>query len=107
MSSNPRHAWRFFTNHFEVLLYIGRHPNARLSTISDEVGITERAAHRILNHLVEEGYVDVTKLGRRNHYTLRPGTTLRHRANQNVPVRALLDIVNPLARDLYGDEPEG
>ena len=104
MSSNGKPDWQFFTNHFEILLYVARHPDARLRTIAEEVLITERAAHRILGQLIEEGYVSVTKTGRRNHYRLTPGTTLRHRANQAVPIQPLLDLVNPLAQDLHADE---
>ena len=61
MSSNGKPEWQFFTNHFKILLYVARHPDARLRTIADEVLITERAAHRILGQLIEEGYVTVTK----------------------------------------------
>jgi len=91
--------WRFFTNHFEVLLYIGRHPDARLRTVAEAVGITEWASHRILSQLAAEGYVTVSRVGRRNHYRITPGTTLRHPANADVPLQALIDIVNPLAHD--------
>ena len=101
VSANGRSEWRFFTNHFEVLLYVARHPDARLRTVADEVGITERAAHRILSHLVDEGYVTATKTGRRNHYRVNPGTTLRHRANVGVQLQPLLEIINPLAHDLH------
>jgi DNA-binding IclR family transcriptional regulator len=100
MSSNDNGHWRFFTNHFEILLYIARNPDARLRTIASQVGITERAAHRLLGQLADEGYVEVSKRGRRNHYRVRPGTTLRHRANLGVPLEPLLDIVNLRAQDL-------
>ena len=100
MSSNGEQQWRFFTNHFEVLLYVARHPDARLRTVADAVGITERAAHRILSQLAGEGYVQVAKTGRRNHYRLNPGTTLRHPANNDVPLKPLLDLINPLTHDL-------
>jgi DNA-binding IclR family transcriptional regulator len=103
MSSYPNQEWRFFTNHFEVLLYVARHPDARLRTVAEEVGITERAAHRILSQLNEAGYVTVAKNGRRNHYRLVPGTTLRHRANSAVPVQPLVEIITPLAQDLHVD----
>jgi len=93
--------WRFFSNHFEVLLYVARHPDARIRTVADEVGITERAAHRILTQLAQGGYITATKKGRRNHYRVNRGTTLRHRANLAVPLQPLLDIVNPLATDLH------
>lgn len=105
LDSDPK--WRFFTNHFEVLLYIARHPDARLRIVAEEVGITERAAHRLLTQLVDEGYVTVTKVGRRNHYRLTPGTTLRHRANAAVPLEPLLEIVNARARDLHAEEASG
>ena len=39
-------------------------PDIRISEIADVVGITERAAHRILMDLVEEGYLSVGKVGR-------------------------------------------
>lgn len=105
MSSNEGQQWRFFTNHFEVLLYVARHPDARLRTVADAVGVTERAAHRILSQLAAEGYVRVTKTGRRNHYRVSTGTTLRHPANNAVPLQPLIDIINPLARDIEPAHP--
>jgi DNA-binding IclR family transcriptional regulator len=106
MSSNGSPEWRFFSNHFEVLLYVARHPDARLRIVAQEVGITERAAHRLLSQLVEEGYVTVTKKGRRNQYRVTEGTTLRHRANSEVPLQPLLDFVNARAHDLLASEAE-
>ena len=102
-SIDQEQRWRFFTNHFEVLLYIARHPDARLRIVAEEVGITERAAHRLLTQLVDEGYVSVTKVGRRNQYRVNPGTTLRHRANAGVPLQPLLEIVNARAHDLHAE----
>jgi len=105
-SNNADPHWRFFTNHFEVLLYIARHPDARLRIVADEVGITERAAHRLLTQLVDEGYVTVTKVGRRNQYRVTPGTTLRHRANAGVPLQPLVEIVNAGAHDMHAEEAD-
>jgi DNA-binding IclR family transcriptional regulator len=105
MSSNEQQAWHFFTNHLEVLLYVARHPDDTLRTIADKIGITERAAHRILRQLAGEGYVEIHKTGRRNYYRLLPGTTLRHRANRAVPVQALVDLVTPLAQDHHSNPP--
>ena len=103
MSSNTDNDtyWTFFTNHFHVLLFIARQPGSRLRTIADEVGITERAAHRILGQLASAGYITVTKTGRRNTYHVMSGTTLRHRANMEVPLEPLIEIVNARARDLH------
>jgi DNA-binding IclR family transcriptional regulator len=93
--------WTFFSNHFHVLLVVARHPDARLRAVADEVGITERAAHRILTDLAHEGYLTVTKEGRRNHYRLNPGMRLRHEANKEVPLDPLVSFINENARDLH------
>jgi predicted transcriptional regulator len=98
--------WTFFSNHFHVLLVVARHPDARLRTVADEVGITERASHRILADLAEEGYITVTKQGRRNHYRVNDGTRLRHEANKDVPLTPLMSFINDNARDLYPDTAE-
>jgi DNA-binding IclR family transcriptional regulator len=99
MSSDSTRSWFFFTNHFHALLYVARHPDARLRTIATEIGITERAAHRILTELSRSGYVTVTKNGRRNHYRVNPRTHLRHHANLAVPLQPLLDLINAAERD--------
>jgi DNA-binding IclR family transcriptional regulator len=93
--------WFFFTNHLHVLLYVARNPDAQVRVVAMEVGLTERAAHRILSDLAQGGYITVTKNGRRNHYRVNPGTKLRHRANIEVPLEPLLEIVNPLAKDIH------
>ena len=49
--------WDFLTNHAHVLTCVAHDPGIRLRDIAAAVGITERAAHRILSELVEEGYV--------------------------------------------------
>ena len=107
MTASGKH-WTFFTNHFHVLLVVARHPDARLRSVADEVQITERAAHRILSDLAAEGYVAVTKQGRRNHYRLKDGIRLRHEAHSEVPLEPLISLVNEDARDLHpeiADDP--
>ena len=64
-------AWSFLTNHAGVLLCIAQDPGARLRDIGDAVGITERAAHRIVGELTDAGYVSRQRVGRRNHYTIQ------------------------------------
>jgi DNA-binding Lrp family transcriptional regulator len=71
-------SWTFLTNHAQVLLCISRDPSMRLRDIATAVGITERAAQRLVSDLVEEGYVTRRKVGRRNEYKVNPETPLRH-----------------------------
>jgi hypothetical protein len=64
--------WAFLTNHAQVLLCIAQDPGVRLRDIGTTVGITERAAHRIVGELEASGYVARRRNGRRNNYTIRP-----------------------------------
>jgi hypothetical protein len=60
--------WAFLTNHAQVLVCIAEDPAVRLRDISERVGITERAAHRIVAELVDAGYITRKRTGRRNAY---------------------------------------
>ena len=50
-SATPR--WKFLTNHAQVLVCIAHDPGVWLREISERVGITERAAHRIVAELAD------------------------------------------------------
>ncbi len=47
--------WTFLSNHGQVLLCTAHDPGVRLREIGDQVGITERAARRIVGELVDAG----------------------------------------------------
>ena len=64
--------WTFLTNHAQVLVCIAQDSGIRLRDIGARVGITERAAHRIVGELVDAGYVTRRRDGRRNRYTVNP-----------------------------------
>ena len=70
MSEHATPRWAFLTNHARALICIARDPGARLREIGDRVGITERAAHRIVAELLAAGYITRTRDGRRNRYTV-------------------------------------
>jgi DNA-binding MarR family transcriptional regulator len=76
MSRNVHRAWSFLTNHAQVLVCIAHDPEVRLREIGDTVGITERAAHRIVVELATAGYISRERRGRRNHYTIEPDLPL-------------------------------
>jgi predicted transcriptional regulator len=85
--------WRFLTNHSQVLLCIARDPDARMRTIADSVGITERAAQRIVRDLVESGFVTREHIGRRNRYAIDRSVKMRHRAQRDHEIGELLDLL--------------
>ncbi len=51
----PAGTWGFLTNHAHVLLCIARDLQSRVRDIAEQVGITERAAQRILADLIADG----------------------------------------------------
>ena len=71
-----RPGWTFLTNHAQVLMCTARDPGVRLRDIGERVGITERAAHRIVTELADAGYITRRRQGRRNQYTVNAQSQL-------------------------------
>ena len=86
-------SWTFFTNHAHVLFCLASEPELLLREVAERVGITERAAQRIVAELEEAGYVVIAREGRRNTYQVRPGPPLRHPVEAHVSVGHILDVV--------------
>ncbi len=85
--------WTFLTNHAHVLLALTRDPEARLRDVAVLVGITERAAQRIVAELEEGGYLTRTREGRRNRYEIHPGAPLRHPLERDHSVGEVLAVL--------------
>lgn len=83
-------AFDLLTNHAHVLVCVARDSGMRLREIADCVGITERAAHRIVCELEGEGYLTRTREGRRNVYELHPELPLRHDLEQEATAGDLI-----------------
>jgi DNA-binding MarR family transcriptional regulator len=97
MSEAPpqQHPWTFLTSHAHVMIAISSDPNMRTRDIAQAVGITERATQRIISDLEQSGYLERTRVGRRNHYTIHGDARLRHPLNQR---HELGDLLNALGR---------
>lgn len=85
--------WKFLTNHGLVLLCIAADPGIRLREIAEELGITERAAHRIISALVESGYVVRERTGRRNSYEVKTDLLLELPLDRDLQLGDLLRVV--------------
>jgi len=97
-SPDGNKTWRFLSNHTQVLLRIQRDPDARLRDIAAHVGITERAAQRIVADLIDTGYVESERVGRRNRYTVNTDIAMRPPAQDGHEIGELLDLLE-LKRD--------
>lgn len=85
--------WTFLTNHGHVLLAIASDPDARIRDIAERIGITERAAQRIVGELASGGYLKVSRVGRRNHYTVVGKGRFRHPSLREHQIGDLLGVL--------------
>ncbi len=90
MESN---GWTFFTNYAHILYCLSLDPDARLRDLAAQVGITERAAQRIVRELVHAGYVTSEHHGRRNHYQPNLRQPLRHPLESHCSVGDVIDVI--------------
>ena len=81
------------SNHTQVLLCIQRDADVRVRDIAQMVGITERAAQRIVADLIESGYVESDRIGRRNHYRVNTDVAMRHPAQEGHDIGELLRLL--------------
>lgn len=90
----------FLTNHGKALLLIAGNAEIRIRDIAVLLDLTERAAQRIVSDLVEGGYIDRHREGRRNRYEIKPHLPLGL-PQRDAAVGALVALVRPA-----GDGPE-
>ena len=90
-----RNGWTFLTSHGSVLLAVAREPDATVREIAERAGLTERQAHRVLADLVEAGYLQRQRVGRRNHYRVDDALPMRH---PSVSDRRVGELIAALSR---------
>ncbi len=95
MPAGPEHDshWTFVTNHFLVLLCIAEDPGIRMSDVAKRIGVTERAVQGIVGDLEKAGYLQRTRVGRRNHYEIHNEMPLRHLQTQHKQLGDLLGLI--------------
>jgi hypothetical protein len=94
MPSPSPTSWTFLTSHARVLLCIAQDPGVRLRELGERVGVTERAAHRIVGDLAGAGYLTRERHGRRNRYTINSNLTLPDPVARRKRVGDLLALLN-------------
>lgn len=89
-----RPAWTFLTSHASVLLEVARAPDATVREIAARADLTERQAHRVLADLVDAGYIERERHGRRNQYRVNTALPLRRSSVADRRVGELLDALS-------------
>jgi hypothetical protein len=93
MPSASRRNWTFLTNHAAVLVCIDRNPGTRIDDVAAQIGISRRAAQMIVSDLAEAGYIERTRVGRRNHYRVREDMPLRRKPFTDRDISGLLTLL--------------
>jgi hypothetical protein len=99
--------WAFLTNHARVLVCIAHDPGVRMRDIGERLGITERAAHRIVGALTAAGYLTRERNGRRNQYTINAHLPLPDAIAREQSIGELLEILTdaPATTRAVGPRP--
>jgi DNA-binding MarR family transcriptional regulator len=83
--------WTFLSHHAHVLIALDRDRNYTIDQLAAILGVTSRSVVNVLNDLVADGYLVITKQGRRNHYEINRSAPLRHLTSEGKTVGELID----------------
>ena len=86
-------SWTFFSNYAHVLVCLAKDPSSRLRDIAAQVGITERAAQRIVGQLEDAGVLTKERHGRRNHYAIDYKHPLRHSLESHRTIDDMIQMI--------------
>lgn len=85
--------WTFLSNHGHVLVALARDPDSTMRGVALRVGITERAVQLIVRDLQQAGYLEVSRVGRRNTYRVITELPLRHTLEQQTTIGDFLGVL--------------
>lgn len=85
-------SWTILSNHARVLIQIAQKPDVLLAELATLLGITLRSVQGIVADLERDGFIVVTKQGRRNQYSIKEHAHFRHPLESDHEVWQLLEI---------------
>lgn len=87
------HNWTFFSNHGHVMIAIGCFPHLTYREIALNVGITERAAQKIVADLLQNDFLTIEKVGRNNHYHVNHKKNLKHPIELSCEIGEIIQLI--------------
>lgn len=88
------------SNQLSLLMLLAVRGEVTTRELALSLGITERAVHRILRDLAENGFISIGKRGYRNQYTLHPEKPVGHPA---FPTLTLGELLAPVYARIEGN----
>ena len=91
--AETRRTWAFVTSHGAMLIEVARTPDATVRDLAERARLTERQAHRVLSDLVDGGYVERERVGRRNRYRVNTSAPMRHPSVASHRIGEILEVL--------------
>jgi DNA-binding transcriptional regulator GbsR (MarR family) len=70
--------WNLMATHGVVLFYIAANPDSTMRQMSESLNLTERRIAQVVRDLSDANLLEVTRVGRRNSYSVNPAANFRH-----------------------------
>jgi predicted transcriptional regulator len=86
--------WTFITKYAVVLSILADNPRVTALEIAGRIGVTERAARKLIAELYNAGYIRKKKEGRRVKYSINTDQPLRQETHEKIAIGSLLNTIN-------------
>jgi DNA-binding Lrp family transcriptional regulator len=97
--------WNFLSNYGLVLTHLYQNPEATLREIARGTDLTERAVYQIVRDLEEGGFIQKTKVGRRNTYKVYESALFSFPVYQGLNIAQMITALGQILRDSRVDTP--
>jgi DNA-binding Lrp family transcriptional regulator len=91
--------WNFLSNYGLVLTHLFQNPNATLREIARGTDLTERAVYQIVRELEENGFIEKTRIGRRNSYTVNEATLFSFPVYRDLNIAQMITALRRILED--------
>jgi predicted transcriptional regulator len=92
----PGNHWNLMATHGIVLFYIAANPDTTMRQMSEALDLTERRIAQVVRDLADSDYIEVTRNGRRNSYTVNPDAQFRHPTLSHLRLGKFVSVLTSL-----------
>ncbi len=97
--------WNFLSNYGLVLTHLFQNPEATLREIARGTDLTERAVYQIVRDLEEGGFIQKTKVGRRNTYKVYESVLLSFPVYQDLNIAQMITALRRILEERRAGTP--
>ena len=91
--------WNFLSNYGLVLTHLYQNSSATLREIARGTDLTERAVYQIVRELEENGFIQKTRVGRRNTYTVNEAALFSYPIYGNLNIAQMITALRRILEE--------